>query len=549
MTLRTCVAPSGEFVFGIHAPSYTVENLRESARICELGTLADGTPLDNRKNFPPGQVRVPAAETVFEVANPFPFRGTTYILKKWADEKAGGIASIGLPAPPEVSFTKALDRSLPEEQKLSVFASLPSPLQLSLAATSTDPEDLIRLSTLCCEFVRDQSGRPVGLRYEPAGDGSFRPVIRDRTLFEVLANNHYLPAVFKEVMVLRPGAQGGSEIVGNYVSSDGKTHVYEYLRGNSYIPWGHYAANMGPESIRYRIADLTPADMTGIRHLYYQRMYTEMAKRLGFSLPGSRRSYTVSELETLRGQLLHHIADADQKTLPFNSTLWGWNFGFDYAPSHYRLHASHQQIHQQFALVPARVSIGGNGNAGTIPSYACGDLIQTFLQDYYRETGKRFFETYINAIRSNTRMDANPSGEKNLIIFEDANCMVFVPKAQTSQWELNLMTVPPIGNIMEANSDMRASLDRAMLIAVKVLSALGARMITSFEYSKRFDSPDTDQRLLYSFLPRLPESPGAFSEAQLRWINGHYPEDFATACRMKLSELALPSGAHTEIRK
>jgi hypothetical protein len=146
-------------------------------------------------------------------------------------------------------------------------------------------------------------------------------------------------------------------------------------------------------------------------------------------------------------------------------------------------------------------------------------------------------------------MDANPSGEKNLIIFEDANCMVFVPKAQTSQWELNLMTVPPIGNIMEANSDMRASLDRAMLIAVKVLSALGARMITSFEYSKRFDSPDTDQRLLYSFLPRLPESPGAFSEAQLRWINGHYPEDFATACRMKLSELALPSGAHTEIRK
>ncbi|MFH0726980.1 MAG: hypothetical protein V2B19_11645 [Pseudomonadota bacterium] len=538
MTLRTCVAPSGKFVFGIHAPSYTVENLRESDTPGELGALADGTPIDNRKNFPPGEVRVPAAEMVFEVANPFPFRGTTYILKKWADEKAGNIASIRLPPPPEVSLAKALDGSLSEEKRCSVLAALPSPLRLSLAATSTDPEDLIQLSTMCCEFVRNESHRPVGLRYEPAADGSFRPVIRDRILFEVLANNHYLPADLKEVMVLRPGAQGGSEIVGESGSPDGKTHVYEYLRGNSYIPWGHYAANMGPESIRYRIADLTPADMSGMRHLYYQRVYTEMARMMGIALPGRRRAHTVSELETLREQLLHHLAGADKKALLFNSTLWGWNFGFDYAPSHYRLHASHQQIHQQFALLPARVSIGGSGNTGTIPSFACGDSIQAFIRDYYRETGKLFFGAYVTAIRSNTRMDANPSGEKSLIVFEDSNCMVFVPKAQTSQWELNLMTVNPVGNILEANSETRASLDRAMLIAVKALSALGAQMITSFEYSKRFDEPDTDQRLLYSFLPRLPESPGAFSEAQLRWINGHYPEDFAAACRKKLPEVS-----------
>ena len=59
-------------------------------------------------------------------------------------------------------------------------------------------------------------------------------------------------------------------------------------------------------------------------------------------------------------------------------------------------------------------------------------------------------------------------------------------------------------------------------------------MITVFEYSKRFDRKDHDQRLLYTFLPRLPESPGAFSEAQLRWINGHYPEDFALACRLQM---------------
>jgi len=59
--------------------------------------------------------------------------------------------------------------------------------------------------------------------------------------------------------------------------------------------------------------------------------------------------------------------------------------------------------------------------------------------------------------------------------------------------------------------------------------------VTNIEYSKRFDSTDTDQRLLYSFLPRLPHSPGAFSEAQLRWITGHYPEDFALACRSRLA--------------
>jgi hypothetical protein len=531
MTLRTCVAPSGNFVFGLHAPAYTVENLRESDRVATLGALADGTILNNERNFPSAVVQVPEAEKVFEIANPFPFRGTTYILKKWADEKAGAIASIALPPLAEVSLAKALGASLPEANHRTFFATLPPPLQLALAATSTDPEDLIHLSSLCCELIRDGSHRPVAMRYETAADGSFRPSIRDRVLFEVLANNPCLPAAYKEVMVLRPGAQGGSEIVGESLSPDGKSHVYEYLRGNSYIPWGHYAANMGPESIRYRIEDLTPADMAGMRHLYYQRIYTEMARGLKLPLPGTRRSFTVVELEALRKEILRCVSETGKKELPFTSSLWGWNFGFDYAPSHYRLHASHQQIHQQFALLPARVPAGEQ--AGVIPSFACGDLIQAFISDYYRETGKRFFEAYISAIRSNTRMDADPSGESNLIVFEDANCMVFVPKAQTSQWELNLMTVKPVGNILEADRQTRASLDHALLITVKALSALGAKMITCFEYSKRFDEPDTDQRLLYSFLPRLPESPGAFSEAQLRWINGHYPEDFAAACRMR----------------
>ena len=115
--------------------------------------------------------------------------------------------------------------------------------------------------------------------------------------------------------------------------------------------------------------------------------------------------------------------------------------------------------------------------------------------------------------------------------------MLFVPKAQTSQWELQLMTLEPIGNILEADSGVRKALDLAMLNAVRILSGLGARMITSIEYPKPLDSNDRDQRLLYAFLPKLPESPGAFSEAQLRWINGHYPEDFAAACRLKLVEI------------
>ena len=98
-----------------------------------------------------------------------------------------------------------------------------------------------------------------------------------------------------------------------------------------------------------------------------------------------------------------------------------------------------------------------------------------------------------------------------------------------------------VGHILETDTKMRQSLDKAMLMAMRVLTRLGAAMITVFEYSRRFNAKDSDQRLLYVFLPRLPVSPGAFSEAQLRWINGHYPEDFALACRLNL-EAAMEIG-------
>ena len=102
------------------------------------------------------------------------------------------------------------------------------------------------------------------------------------------------------------------------------------------------------------------------------------------------------------------------------------------------------------------------------------------------------------------------------------------------------MPTERIGHILEADSAVRRSLDRAMLVAMRSLTDLGAAMITVIEFPRRFDETDNDQRLLYSFLPKLPFSPGSFTEAQLRWINNHFPEDFAARLR-PLAEKALAS--------
>ena len=61
-------------------------------------------------------------------------------------------------------------------------------------------------------------------------------------------------------------------------------------------------------------------------------------------------------------------------------------------------------------------------------------------------------------------------------------------------------------------------------------------MVTSVEFPKRLEVKN-GQRLLYSFLPKLPWSMGAFSEAQQRYICGHYPEDFAICCRARLEKI------------
>ncbi|MCK5231184.1 MAG: hypothetical protein KAR13_13005 [Desulfobulbaceae bacterium] len=549
MDLRTCVSPSGKFVYGIHKPGFRVENLRERDFISELGLLTDGSPVDNQCNFPEGPVHEPNGEWIFEIPNAFPFMGTTFIARGWADGKAADPSAIRLPEPPQVSFSSLLkewfgEEKIPLEKINRIFESLPEPLLLALAQTSTDPFDLVRMAELSCEFIHGSGGRPIGLKYDTDSTGRVSAVIRNELLFDVIANNYSLPDEYKEVMVMRPGAQGGSEIVGEWRDKGNKSHVFEYLRRNSYIPWGHYAANMASDAIRYRLSDLTMADMTGLRHLYYQRIYVGMAGQQGLAVPATRRPLTSTELEELRNRVYEGITLATgEGRLRFNSTLWGWNFGFDIAPSRYRLHASHQQIHQQFALIPASVPAFGSdgrveGAGREMDTYGCGDQVAAFAMEYRKQTGQPFFDDYIRAIRSNRRMDSDREKESSLIVYEDDGVMVFVPKAQTSQWELQLMTTDPVGNIIEADSSLRFALDRAMFISLRVLGAMGAKMVTSIECSKRFDSPDSDHRLLYSFMPKLPYSPGAFSEAQLRWINGHYPEDFAAACRAKVAYMS-----------
>ncbi|MBF0573930.1 MAG: hypothetical protein HQK69_09250, partial [Desulfamplus sp.] len=565
----------------------------------------------NEINFPDKSVEETAADIIYEIPNPFPFRGTTYINSAWADKNVGKPEKIEIPKPFDCSLSKAInsydykdkltetestETQLSKEQFRNFLINFPYPLKIALAQSSTDPDDLLALVPLCCKIIFDKDGVPSGLMFKKGIHGDVIPDIHDHTLFEIIVNNPYLPDSYKRAMVLKPGIQGKSEIMGewleyntlnsslqnintneNIINEDtinkdnqSKSHIFEYLRRNSYIPWGHFAANTADDTVRYSVKSLTMADMAGMRHLYYQRTYLRLAKDLKIPFSSNCRTIPPDKLEQLRLEIIKRLQEANhesleannQRTLPFNGSLWGWNFGFGYAQSGYRLHASHQQIHQQYAMIPKDVSVADVSvtNSHSFTSYSCGDMIADFIKDYKNTTGKSFFDNYIKAIRSNKRFDRmayqeeedkttidkaiienseilNSKPSSSLIVYEDENVMLFVPKAQTSQWELQLMAIKDCGNIIEADINMRDSLDKAILTALKILESMGASMVTSIEFSKRFDSDDKEQRLLYSFMPKMPDSPGAFSEAQLRWINGHYPEDFAQSCRVKYSIL------------
>jgi len=531
--LRTCVTKQGNFRVGVHKPRYQVRNLRKQDYRMTLGQKPDGTPQENRKNFPAENVEEKGARWIYEIANPFSFLGTTYLDAGWAAARAEHPELIRIEPPPDCSLSAVLESVLDKQQLEKVLHRLPAPVRYDLAANSTDPGELVLLARSCARFTSDSGNRPTGLVYLE-NKGTVRPDIDDFELFETIANNPYLPDQYKEIMVLRPGVQGGSEVVGEYQAEGTDTHVFEYLRRNSYIPWGHYAANMAHDAIRYRTSELSFSDMQGLRHLYYQRMFVTLADQLGISCAVERRSLSQDELEQLRLRVLE--AAADSETHP--ATLWGWNFGYDFSGSGYRLHASHQMIHHQLALVPGAVE---TMDGGSMISYSCGDQVAEVAAQYRKENGSDFFSDYLACIHNNERIDRDrKNSAQSLVVHRDDNVLLFVPKAQVSQWELQLMVIAnvkgqPVGNVLEADSAVRRSIDRAILIAQHIFAGLGARMVTSLEYSKRLGL-DNGQRLLYAFLPKLPWSMGAFSEAQQRYISGHFPEDFAAACRAEKSD-------------
>ena len=541
MAMRTCVTPKKQFIYGIHKPSYNVKNLRSTTKTDTLGSFESGEPYFNKTNFPDNNLQVSKADWIFEIPNPLSFRGSTFIDKEWADNSARNPNRISLPEKEELSWKKLLqDEQIPE----NLIEKLPPALLLALATTSTDPSELTLLAELSCRIEKNEIGMPTGLVYTKDAQERAQAIIDNHPLFEAVANNPSLPDSYKTVMVLRPGAQGGSEIVGDY-SKKGQTHVFEYLRRNSYIAGGHYAANMADDAIRYSIAHLSEQDMTGLRHLYYQRSFVRLALHLGLDIDHEKKAYSATSLEQLRQKIVQALEyDAKPK---ITATLWGWNFGFDYAPTNYRLHASHQQIHQQYAMLPGEVeTFSGNplNPVGTMPSFGCGDMVAEVMDSYQSANSSNFFCDYLSCIRNNVRMDERDDLESSLILWENEHAMLFVPKAQTSQWELQLMALQNdegvvVGNIVEADTAVRESLNRGIFLAQKALAGLGAKMVTSIEYPKRLNNAEKDQHLLYSFLPRLPESPGAFSEAQLRYINSHYPEDFAAVCRRQLQNSKL----------
>jgi hypothetical protein len=542
MMRPTGVRPDGSFAWGLHAPRYRVRNMRRTDQVTALGATEAGELVDNQANFPPEDVKVAKADGVYEIPNALPFRGVTYIGQRWADARAESIEEICLPPGEACCFLAEMEAKGVGLAPEALIAALPQPLKLALATSGTAPEELVLLAHTCARFVwaADGDEAPSGLLYARDRRGRLRPVIHDEQLYDAVANNPALPDAYKEVMVLRPGVQGDSEIVGDWQQTDGTgapTHIFEYLRTNSYIPWGHYAANMAHDAVRYDAAGLSAADIQGLRGLYYQRTYLRLAEQLAIPLPKSRRPLESGDLEHLRKTILKRLEAPDAPRLRFNATLWGWNYGYDFAPTRYRLHASHQQIHQQFALIPREVAAPAEKST-PLPSYACGDLVADLCRAFRKRHGSAFFDAYLQAIRTNTRLDGRSDRQASLVVQAADEVILFAPKAQTSQWELQIMPTRPVGNVLEADPSLRNALDRALHLAMKILAGLGARMVTVIEYSKRFDATHGDQHLLYTLLPRLPESPGAFSEAQLRWINGHYPEDFAAACRRQLGLMA-----------
>ena len=81
------------------------------------------------------------------------------------------------------------------------------------------------------------------------------------------------------------------------------------------------------------------------------------------------------------------------------------------------------------------------------------------------------FDAHLETLRDlarrfpDTRPKEFPAGrldrDSDLAIHRDDRTLLFVPKAQTSQWEIQLMCLRPVGNILETDGATRSSRSRA----------------------------------------------------------------------------------------
>ncbi len=539
MNINTCVLSSGDFIWGIHNPEYQVFNLCETSCLLYLGSDIEGNEVANQQNFPQTNINVANKGQIIEVLNPFPFFGATYIIKYQADKFSLPKLAPHKPEHSEISdtdkelLTLILNGSLSLDNKSFTLKSLGRRLLMALAQITDNPEILIEILKLSCDMTFDKNNMPTGMVYKKNQYNVLKPVIHDHELFEIATNNPHLPYEYKLNAVLKPGVQGDNPVVGEYLK--GNTHIWEYLRANSYIPWGHYASNMAHDSVRYSAEDLSLEDMIGLRHLYYQRIYINMAIETGISLPEKPKFNEYSpELEDIRLLVIKKIQKG--VVLNYNGTIWGWNYGFDYSASGFRLNASHQQIHQQYALVKKTIS---SNQREQLKTFVIGDFLSDFIKQFKDRHNISFFDAYLAAIKNNKRFDNRDDLPASLIIHEDAHIILFAPKAQRCHGELQIMTKKPMGNILFCDTETRKSIDRAIYLGIKALCLIGTKMVTSYEISSRFDDYESDQRLIYCMLPRHPQSPGAFSEKMERWVTGHYPEDFAHYLREKIKDISL----------
>ena len=142
--LQSSITPEGRFRVGIHNPGYRVRNLREHDHPCTLGTLNDGRGVGNAANFPAGDIEVERARAVYEIVNALPFRGCTFIDAGWAAARAADPALIRIHPPGPVSLRQSLGEYCSPQAAREVIATLPLALRCALAATSTDPGELVR---------------------------------------------------------------------------------------------------------------------------------------------------------------------------------------------------------------------------------------------------------------------------------------------------------------------------------------------------------------------------------------------------------------------